>query len=553
MTAPDQETPVLIAGGGPVGTVLAMDLARLGVPATVVERRRGVPPNPKCNTTNARSMELLRRLGCADAVRSAGLPPTHNTDVVYLTRLNGVELARYERSTAADVFAGTQHGVAANWPTPEPQHFISQLFLEPVLRATARDRWNVDLLEGWELVEFEQDDHGVTSIIRDHDDGTTRTVRSRYLVGADGGASTVRHAIDARLVGIEHLTDMCSLYVRAPRITELTASVPGWMFRSMAGRAIIVAIDGADGWLFHLNVPDGQDPADWDPEPAMFAAAGERFDYEILDESRWTARALVADRWRDRRVFLAGDAAHLWVPMGGFGMNAGIADATALSWRLAALLEGWGGETLADSYRAERAPIGDAIASQAVTWVLNVGAVMNGDDDQIARLEAPDAAGAAARAQAGEAIVAGTSSEFECPGFQLGTVYSDSPVLITDTLTEPAVTAVETYRATSWPGARLPHVELADGTPVHDRLGPGFTLVRVGPDAPGGQELRTAAAGWAVPLEVLDVDAAEVGDAWDRVPLILVRPDQHVAWRSRTDPDGPTASRVLARVTGREP
>lgn len=133
------DTPVLIAGAGPVGTVLAMDLARLGVEAVIVDRRRGIPPNPKCNTTNARSMELLRRLGCADDVRAAGLPSDHNTDVVYMTRLSGIELARYERSTPDDVRNGTQHGVAANWPTPEPQHFISQIFLEPVLRSHATD------------------------------------------------------------------------------------------------------------------------------------------------------------------------------------------------------------------------------------------------------------------------------------------------------------------------------------------------------------------------------------------------------------------------------
>ena len=166
-----EEVPVLVAGAGPVGTTLAMDLARLGVASIVLERRRGIPPNPKCNTTNARSMELFRRLGCADAIRDSGLPADHNTDVVFMTRLTGVELERFERSTPADVRAGTQHGVAADWPTPEPQHFVSQIFLEPVLRAAATDHWGVDLREGWELTGFEQEDEGVTATIRDVESG----------------------------------------------------------------------------------------------------------------------------------------------------------------------------------------------------------------------------------------------------------------------------------------------------------------------------------------------------------------------------------------------
>src|SRR5262249_48347120 len=154
-------------------------------------------------------------------------------------------------------------------------------------------------------------------------------------VGTDGATSEVRRAIGSRLDGIPRLNDMCSTYFRSRRVTELASDAPGWMLRLMAGGAILVAIDGADGWLIHIHVPDGEDPGPWDPEAARFAAVGEPFAYEILDRSRWTPRAMVADRWRDRNVLLAGDAAHLWVPMGGFGMNAGIADATALSWRLA--------------------------------------------------------------------------------------------------------------------------------------------------------------------------------------------------------------------------
>ena len=552
------DCPVLVVGAGPVGTTLAMDLARLGVAAVVIDRRRGVPPNPKCNTTNARSMEFFRRLGCADAVRDAGLPADHNTDVVYMTRLHGVELARYPRSTPADVRAGTQHGVAANWPTPEPQHFLSQLFLEPVLRDHATGRWGVDLREGWELVAFENDDEGVTATIRDVDSGEDQTIRSRFLVGTDGASSGVRRAIGAQLEGLPRLNDMCSTYFRSPRVSEIATGAPGWMLRFMAGGAILVAIDGADDWLIHVNVPEGEDPSTWDPESAMFAAIGEPFEYELLDRSRWTPRAMVADRWREGNVFLAGDAAHLWVPMGGFGMNAGIVDATALSWRLAAALEGWGGDALLDSYRTERAPIGEAIAGQAVTWALNAAILMADAPGRIASLEEPGCNGADFRVVLEADLRRDTLSEFECPGFQLGYVYGDSPVVITDALTPAATTEVDTYSPTSWPGARLPHIWLGAGVSIYDRLGAGFTLLRVGPGAPSGDALvRAAEVGIAgspsVPLEVIEIDPAAVGGAWDGVPLILVRPDQHVAWRSNTDPSPEQAAHVLTRVTGHMP
>lgn len=526
-----------------------MDLARLGVQPIVVERRRGVPPNPKCNTTNARSMELFRRLGCADAIRDAGLPAEHNTDVVYMTRLNGTEIVRYARPTTADVRSGTQHGVAANWPTPEPQHFISQLFLEPVIRSHAVDHWNVDLREGWELVSFEQDNDGATAAVRDVDSGAIETIRARYLVGTDGAASQVRKAIGAKLVGLDRLNDMCSTFVRAPEVTAVARDMPGWMLRSAAGRAVIVAIDGADGWLFHISVPEGEDHETWDPEPAIFASVGQAFDYEIIEQSRWTPRALVADRWHDRNVFLAGDAAHIWVPMGGFGMNAGIADATALSWRLAAMLDGWGGAPLLDSYEIERSPVGGTIADQAVTWALNAGIHMAGASEQVELLEGEGDESDAAREALANVLIRDTLDEFECPGFQLGFFYADSPVIAHDDISAPPAISVSDYHPTSSPGSRLPHVWLGNRDSVYDHLGPGFTLLRVGEAAPPCVALVEAAAMRGIPLVVLDVDEDLVADTWDDVPVLLVRPDQHIAWRSHTEPSPHQSVDLLSRLT----
>jgi 2-polyprenyl-6-methoxyphenol hydroxylase-like FAD-dependent oxidoreductase len=538
------DAPVVIAGAGPVGTILAMDLARWDIPSIVVERRREVLTNPRCNTTNARSMELLRRLGCADAVRAVGLPENHSTDIVYLTRLNGHELVRFERSTPAEVRSGEQHGVAANWPTPEPQHFVSQIYLEPVLRHHAATRWGVDLRAGWELTSFAQDDHGVTCELRDVDSGQERTLRSRYLVGADGSASMVRRAIDSRLEGIPKLSEMCSTYFRSARVGELATRARGWMLRFLGG-GVLVAIDGNDQWLLHLPVPAGQDPTSWDPEPAMFNAIGERFAYEVIERSRWTPRAMVASKWRERSVFLAGDAAHVWVPMGGFGMNAGIADAISLSFRLAGVLQGWACDALLDTYEAERSPIGSAIANQAVTWAIHNVALMADTPERRSELDRSEDA----RRALGEQLHTAMLSEFECPGFQLGYFYRDSAVICHDALTPAPTLDVEKCIESSWPGVRLPHRWLADGSSIYDRLGLGFSLLRVGDSGRTGNALIDEAAKRGVPLTVVEIEAHEAGDAYDGFELLLVRPDQHVVWRSNSEPSLHDARAVLDRVT----
>ncbi len=559
--------PVLIAGAGPVGITLAMDLAHLGVDSIVLEARREVPPNPRCNTTNARSMELLRRLGCADAVRSVGLPPDHNTDIVYLTRLTngrqpGHELTRYHRSTTTEVREGRQHDVAANWPTPEPQHYLSQLYLEPVLRRHAVDHFGVDLREGWRLDSFEQSaleqntleqdtleqDHEgfpVRAVAVDVETGDRTVLQAKYLVGADGSNSAVRHAIGARLAGVPRIGDTVSTFLRSPELSALAAPVPGWMLRFI-GNSVLIAIDGVDHWLFHIRVPPGADRETFDPRQAMFEAVGQPFEFDIVNQARWTARAMVASRFRDRRVFLAGDAAHLWIPMGGFGMNAGMVDAVSLSWRLAGVLQGWLDERILDTYELERAPLGAEVATQAAKWGRDLGQFWISDPGAIATLEADEDA----RADLGRRIREVNLGEFECPGFQLGAFYRDSPIICHDLVTPPPATTLERYHETSWPGVRLPHLWRSDGASLFDQLGPGFTLLRVGVDPPPADNLVRRADERAIPLAVLDVPEAEAVERYEGYGLVLVRPDQHVAWRSRSDPTVGDSEHVLDVVTG---
>lgn len=538
-------TPVLVAGAGPVGAVLGLELARLGISSTVVERRETMAPNPKCITTNARTMEFLRRLGLADTIRAAGLPDDHPTDVVYMTTLAGYELTRYVMPSRDELGDPDLPAVDAGWPTPEPQHRVSQLFAEPILHDALRESPAVDFLEGAELVAFEQSEDGVHCVVRDAD-GRERAIHADFLVGADGAGSFVRKSIGARLTGIPEVARVVTVFVRAARITELAAKARlGFMYRFVGGEAPIsmAAIDGQDRWICHIVLPPGADDASFDHERAMFAAIGEEFDYELLNREVWIGRAMVADRFRDGRVFLAGDAAHIWIPMGGFGMNAGIADSVGLAWMLHGALAGWLTEDALDAYVVERASIGTIVASHAAKITRDLQAIeipaSLGEDTEEA---------AAQRADIGHRIRTVNLAEFTSVGLQLGYAYADSPVICYDGAPLPEV-ALDHYEESSRPGVRAPHVWLSDGSSLYDKLGAGFTLLRLGPDAPAATDFENEAAARRVPLTTLHVVEPEAVAKYGEA-LVLVRPDQHVAWRSSTAPTAAEAAAIWDRLTG---
>ena len=555
-------TPVLIAGGGPVGLACAMDLAWRGIKSIVIEARAQLPASPRCNTTNARTMEIFRRLGCADAVRAAGLPHEHSADVVYMTSFNGHELHRFARPTAAQVIAGTGTGISSDWPTPEPQHFISQLYMEPVLRRHAREHFGIDLRLGVELLDLQQDANGVTANVRDNNHrgaagtytdndtsaGSTTTLRSAYLVSADGSNSVVRRAINARLEGIPRIGDTCSVFVRSRRLTELYREHPGWMYRFVGG-LVLVAINGIDEWLMHMSPPSSIAIEDFNPEPVMFAAIGEPFDYEVINLVRWTARAMVCNKFRDDRVFLAGDAAHIWIPMGGFGMNAGVADGVSLSWRLAGVLQGWLDPKALDSYETERIPIGTRVANQAVRWGAGSRSLLQLPNAQRQALLDDEQA----RQTHGRKIAAVNGSEWQNVGMQLGYAYSDSAMIDASCGAAPPFT-LEQYIESSAPGARAPHLWLEAGVgqqrkALFDVLGKDMTLLRIGAQAPAAAALIAAFAARTVPLTVVALPQDKALRTYEGWPLVLVRPDQHIVWRGQ---DEPTAiDELIDRITGR--
>lgn len=540
------QVPVLIAGGGPVGTTLALDLAARGIRSLVVEERLAMPPNPKCNTTNARSMEHFRRLGCADAIRRVGLPLAYPTDVVYATRWRGQELTRYRLRSSAEVLAGEDHrgAIDTGWPTPEPQHRISQLAMEPVVRAHLRTYPQCDYREGWRFLSYEADTDGVNCVVEACATGQQQRVRAQYLVSCEGGHSRIRRAMGVRLEGRECVSKFCTTYLRAPALKARWPHATAWMHRlyNADGESHIIAIDGQDLWLHHSILgPDGDLDAH-DHRPALRDAFGEDFDYEVLGQERWIARALVADRYRDERVFLCGDAAHIWIPMGGFGMNAGVEDAVNLSWKLAAVLQDWAPPSLLESYEAERRPIGQLVAASAAKIFETLYRIPVQDP----RLEASGPEAEAFRRAVGESITAHNVAEFDSIGMQLGITYDASPIVCHDGEVLPPF-AINRYTESSVPGARAPHFWRAPQRALYDDLGPGFSLLCFQP-ALDLEPLVAAFAARQLPLTLLRIDDVDAAASYQHYALVLVRPDQHIAWRAQQLPGDLTA--VLNRITG---
>ena len=545
-----QQTSVLVIGAGPVGLTLAMDLARRGVSVLVAEiRHRGEPPNVKCNHVSARSMEIFRRLGVAAALRNAGLPADYPNDVAYRTTVTGAELSRIPIPARQDRYTA-QGGPDTDWPTAEPPHRINQIFLEPVLFAHAQAMPGVRILNRTRIDAVSQDaDHAVATGV-DLDSGAAVRIRCDYLVGCDGGRSMVRGAIGASLQGTAVVGRVQSTYFRAPALLGLLQHTPAWATFALNPRRCgnVYAIDGHETWLLHnyLNADETEfDSVDRDWAIRTILGVGPDFHYEILTKEDWIGRRLVADRFRDRRMFICGDAAHLWVPMAGYGMNAGIADAMNLSWQLAARLKGWGAEAVLSGYQTERQPITEQVSQFAMNHAL---ALQKQREGVPANIEAQDEAGARARAQAGQALYELNVNQYCCGGLNFGYFYDHSALIAYDGEAAPAY-SMAGFTPSTVPGCRTPHFRFEDGSSLYDLLGDDYTLLRRDRSI-DTTALEQAARQRGVPLVVLDIDTPAAHALYPQ-RLVLSRPDQHVAWRGDALPADPLA--LVDRIRGAGP
>ena len=529
------EVPVLVVGGGPIGLSLAMDLAWRGVEVLVCElRARGEPPPPKCNHVAARSMEIFRRLGVAGKLRNAGLPADYPNDISYRTAFTGKELTRIPIPCRRDRYDATA-GPDTDWPTPEPPHRINQIYLEPILFDHAAQMPLVRTMNRVQIEGFSQNDDEVVTTARDLDSGEQIRIASQYMIGCDGGSSLVRKGIGATFEGDAVIGRTQTCFIRAPDLINLQVEHPAWATFSLNPRRSgnVYAIDGREKWVVHNYLRPNEtdfDAVDRDWAIRTILGVDDAFQYELLSKEDWFGRRLIANKFRDRRVFIAGDAAHIWVPFAGYGMNAGIADVMNLSWILAAHLNGWAPASILDAHERERHPITEQVSK----YVMNHAQAMASQRGMVPEnIEDDTPQGAAARAALGQAAYELNVQQYCCAGLNFGTFYAASPIISHDDEAAPGYT-MATFTASTVHGCRTPRLWLDQGRSLYDAMGSDYTLLRMDRGLDVGP-LMAAAAAKNIPLDLVDLDGTQASGLYDR-KLVLSRPDQHVAWRGDTLP-----------------
>ncbi|HXW42529.1 MAG TPA: FAD-dependent monooxygenase [Xanthobacteraceae bacterium] len=537
------DSDVVIVGAGPTGLTLAVDLGRRGVRCTLIEQKERPAFLPKMERINARSMEIYRRMGLAQKIRAAGLRPDCPMDVYIVLALDRPPLLHLRYPSVNEAQAQTRASNDGTLPL-EPYQLISQYTLEPLLKAVAETIPAVTVRYGCEFLSLRQDDGGVTARVQTADG--VRELRAAYLVGCDGGGSAVRRELDIGLSGEGNLLTLRQALFRCDELFD-RLPIAGPSGRGPGhGRhyhvaddksTFLIMQDSTRHWTLH-SVRD----TDAEMQPAFERTVGVPVKYEMLSCAPWRQNLLLADRYGKDRVFLAGDAVHLVIPTGGLGMNSGVGDAIDLSWKLAATLAGWGGPQLLKSYEIERRQVGEhnVGASRYATIGRRKWRAMWRPD-----IGEANAAGAAARQNLAAVADVEQRKSNEMIGAELGYRYVDSPVVCN--VPGGPEHLFRVYEPTTWPGARLPHVWLDDGTALQDRIGDGYTILKLGRTRADTGALERALRGRGAPVDVLDVPDAAARDIY-RYDLIVLRPDLHVVWRGNAAPED--AAHIAAVATG---
>ena len=510
------EVPVLIAGGGPVGLTASFMLSRLGIRSLLAERHPGTAVHPKARGINARTMEIFHQQGIESDIRKAGLPPERVGFIVWARTLAGEEIERRvpwgQSAKRAEV-------------TPVRACLCAQDYLEPVLRRAAEQQPLGDLRFDTELTTFEQNGSDVVATLTSTTTGATEQVRARYMIAADGTQSRIRTALGIAMRGQKDVYDSVNVLIKAD-LREWTSHRPAALYfiENEGLRATFLTINAHDRWGFLVNSlkAHGYKPEDFTPERSIElvrrAVGKPDLPVEVLGVAPWVASAQVAERYRDGRIFLAGDAAHEMPPTGGFGMNTGIQDVQNLCWKLASVLQGKATDTLLDSYNDERQPLGKAITEQSLANAVSMG-----------------------RTQKTMATRGARPEFLNEQGMIFGATYR-SGAIVPDGSAPPVVpNPVTDYVPSAWPGVRAPHIWLRnDGAQTVssiDLVGNGFVVFTGGRGAAWVDAARELGIG-AVAIGIGDFAMAD--PRWREVygiedsGAVLVRPDGHVGWRSAT-------------------
>ena len=527
--------PVLIVGGGPFGLMLAIELGRRGIGVLLVDQNPGTTRNAAANATQARTMEHFRRLGFADEVRALGLPPDFPTDVAYFTRFARHELARFSLPSSRDA-RQLVTTLSGSWSAAELPHRCNQKFIEPVLRRHAESLAGVSVNYGCRMVRFRESD----PIEVELENG--QTVRTRYLIGADGPRSAVRQALGIRYAGETGITRpfvggrMYAVHARIPDFYREVRHRPAWMNVAFNAerRCFMPAVDGKGEFAFHTQLQSAQNEDLVSEEEAVAMVQqtiGLPLRVEVIARAPWTAgHSLVAEKFSSDRIFIGGDAAHLFTPTGGLGYNTAIEDAVNLGWKLAAVLKGVASENLLESYEEERRPLALRNTAYAKGFADSLGNTV-----PPAEIEDDTSAGEAARKRAGDYYHAHGRAEFNIPGITFGGRYDGSPAIVSDGTAPPPDTA-NLYVPSACPGGRPPHLWMPDGRSLYDLFGFEWTLLAFKPTALAARHN----------LKVLDLKSEEARDLYG-ADFVLIRPDQIVAWRGNSDGD---VNRAFRQVTG---
>jgi 2-polyprenyl-6-methoxyphenol hydroxylase-like FAD-dependent oxidoreductase len=534
------ETEVLVVGAGPVGLTLALDLGRRGVRCTLIERKPAPEFLPKMERCNARTMEMFRRMGVAERIRAAGLDRNVPMDVYVALAMNEPPLLRLPYPSVSEAQAQIAACNDGSMPL-EPYQLISQYTLEPLLKTEVERLPTVSVRYGHEFLCLSQDEFAATATVRDPN-GQTVNIRAQYVVGCDGGSSAVRRQLGIQLHGEGNLLRLYQGLYYAP---DLFGRIPigngpgrGRHYHiADAQSTFLIMQDSTQHWTLHATVEKGEEMA------AQFERTiGVPVPYTMLYVGEWKQNLLLAERYCAGRVFLAGDSVHLVVPTGGLGMNTGVGDAIDLSWKLHATLCGWAGPNLLASYEVERRQVGERAVAASRYASLGRRAWRSQYRPHI-RDATPE--GQAARDHLARVADVEQRKTNEMIGAELGYRYVGSPV-ICDEPDGPEHSFRE-YVPTTRPGARLPHVWLDESRSVHDVIGDGYTLVRLGRSQADTSALEQAVRAFGAPFSAVTIDVPAPRDVYG-YDLILVRPDLHVVWRGNASPDDP--SRVAAAATG---
>jgi 2-polyprenyl-6-methoxyphenol hydroxylase-like FAD-dependent oxidoreductase len=542
---------VVIIGAGPCGLILAIELGRRGVSTVVLEEKSAPSRFPSANATQARTMEHYRRLGFAEKVRARGLPPDYPTDIAYFSRYTKYELARISLPSARQAREIVKT-LTGSWSAAELPHRVSQIFVEDVLRAEVAALPSVKLRPGWRMVALR--DTGVAvEVDAERSDSRERVrLRAAYVLSADGGGSPTRKALGYGYVGESGVVRdfvggrMFAIHIRSSRLYDVIPHPRAWMYWAVnpERRGLMPSVNGRDEFTFHTQLRPDQKPehiTDAQAKSMFQAALGSNLDVEILARSTWNAGyTLVAEKFQRGRIFLGGDAAHLFTPTGGLGYNTAVEDAVNLGWKLAAAIKGWGGPGLLASYETERQVIARRNTAYARRFADSVGLFVPPPE-----LEEDSPAGEAARKRTADHFNYHARFEFNIPGVTFGGRYDGSPIIVADN-TSPPPDRPNEYVPTACPGGRAPHLWLADGRSLYDTFGFEFTLLQLGTQSPEARPFETAAKALAIPLNVVPVAGDEARDLY-QADLALIRPDQIVAWRGNSPVN---AVAVLRQASG---